>query len=165
MVDTVAAKAYKKVGVIATKATTESNIYRQKLKKQKPALEVVSLATPLLAPMIEEGYCNDEISDAIIEKYLSDPSFQNIDALLLACTHYPLIRANIERYFQRKVEIFDSTDIVAKVVEQKLLEADLLNNQPYKPHQFYVSDYTRSFEETTRIFYQKKIDLEYCPIW
>ncbi len=165
LVDAVAKQNYKKVGVIATKATTRSNIYKHKLLELQPSLKVNSLATPLLAPMIEEGYCNDSISDAIIEKYLSDPSLDDIDALLLACTHYPLIRNNVEAFFKNKVNIYDSTDVVAKVVEEKLKHFDLLNPANKKEHQFYVSDYTPSFEETTQVFYNQKIALEYCPIW
>jgi glutamate racemase len=165
LVDAVVKKSYDQVGIIATKATIRSNIYKHKLLEAQPSLKVQSLATPLLAPMIEEGYCNDSISDAIIERYLSDPSLQHIDALLLACTHYPLIRKNVEAYFQNKVNVYDSTDVVAKVVEEKLAQFDLLNNGPPAPHQFYVSDYTPSFEETTQVFYGKQIALEYCPIW
>jgi glutamate racemase len=165
LVEAVASNEYKKVGIIATKATISSGIYKHKLLEAKPSLQVESLATPLLAPMIEEGYFNNNISDAVIEKYLSNPIFENIDALLLACTHYPLIRKNLEDYFQQKVKVYDSTDVVAHTVRKRLQEFDLLNNDSPKSPKFFVSDYTPSFEETTRIFYKEKIELEYCPIW
>lgn len=155
-----------KVGIIATKATTRSNIYKHKLLEARPSMKVVSLATPLLVPMIEEGYFNDNISDSIIEKYLSNPSFENIDALLLACTHYPLIKKNIDNYFEHKVKIYDSNKVVAHAVRNRLEEFNLINTTTTpKPPKFFVSDYTQSFEETTKIFYKKQIDLEYCPIW
>ena len=166
LVEAVAQEDYQKVGVIATKATTRSNIYKHKLLEAKPSLQVESLATPLLVPMIEEGYFNDNISDTIIEKYLSNPAFENIDALLLACTHYPLIRKNIEAYFNQKVKVYDSTDVVVSAIKKRLKSFNLLNDTASAaPAKFFVSDYTQSFEETTRVFYKEKIDLEYCPIW
>ena len=123
------------------------------------------MATPLLAPMIEEGYFSNNISQAVIETYLSHDDFSNIDALLLACTHYPLIRKHIEAYFKGQVEVFDSTDVVATTVKKKLQAANLLNPQKRNAHRFCVSDYTQSFEETAHIFYAEKIELEHCAIW
>lgn len=165
LVDVVAKKQYNKVGVIATKATIRSDVYRLKLMELQSDLKVISMATPLLVPMIEEGFFNDNISDAIIEKYLGDPVFEGIEALLLACTHYPLIRKNIAEYLGNKVEVYDSNDVVAKAVRDKLQMMDLLSEKRKEDHQFFVSDFTHSFEETTRLFYKEKIDLAHCPIW
>jgi len=165
LIDAIADRDYKSVGVIATKATIRSDVYRTKLLEKKPKLKVDSMATPLLVPMIEEGYFNDNISEAIISNYLSDKRFQSIEALLLACTHYPLIRSHIELFFDGKVDVFDSTDVVVQRVKEKLKAAKLLNTKRANPHQFFVSDFTKSFEETTHIFYKEKIKLEYCPIW
>ena len=165
LVEAVAKKNYKHVGVIATKATIRSDIYRTKLQKAKAGLEVSSMATPLLVPIIEEGFFNDNISEAVIEKYLSHKKFDGIEALLLACTHYPLIHKNIEEYFLGRVNVYDSTDVVAEEVRNKLKNSDLLNDRRNNPHHFFVSDYTKSFEETTRIFYKEQIHLEHCSIW
>lgn len=165
LVEAVVQANHKKVGIIATKATTHSGVYPCKLLEAQASLEVQSLATPLLVPMIEEGYFNDNISHAIIEKYLSNPVLANIDALILACTHYPLIRKNIETFFKKNVKIYDSNEVTARKVREKLTESNLLNDQGKSNHQFFISDYTKSFEETTRIFYKEKINLEYCPIW
>jgi len=102
-------KNYKKVGIIATKATIRSDVYQRKLREQQPELEVAALATPLLAPMIEEGYFDNRVSKVVIETYLSNDLFKGIDALLLACTHYPLIRTDISDYLGKGVEVLDST--------------------------------------------------------
>ncbi len=165
LVESVAQHQFKKVGVIATKATIRSGTYQIKLIEKQAKLDVASLATPLLVPMIEEGYFHNNISQAIIENYLADDHLKDIEALLLACTHYPLIRKDIENYFSGKVKVFDSNEVVALDVEKKLKAANLLNDQPGRSHQFYVSDYTQSFEETTQIFYREAIKLEYLPIW
>jgi glutamate racemase len=126
---------------------------------------VTALPTPLLAPMIEEGFLHNKVSQTVLQTYLSDPTLNDIEALMLACTHYPLIREDIDRYYQHRVAIFDSTDVVADVVRQRLADRGLLNPVRRAPHHFYVSDFTQSFEDTTRLFYEEKIHLEYCPIW
>jgi glutamate racemase len=115
--------------------------------------------------MIEEGYVHNEISHAVLQSYLSHSSLQGIDALLLACTHYPLIRPEIENFFGKNVQVFDSTDVVARAVKERLASKSLLNPQKQHNHRFFVSDYTASFENTTRLFYREEIALEHCPIW
>ncbi len=165
LVDLVASSDYKKVGVIATKATVSSNAYKNKLAKAAPQINVVQLATPLLVPMIEEGFHKDDISQQIITKYLSKPALKNLDALLLACTHYPLIKKHIESYYEDKVDVIDSASPVARAVQTKLKENNLLNIVGVGEQRFFVSDYTKSFDETTRIFYNENVSLEEVSIW
>lgn len=165
LVDAVANKGYKKVGIIATKATVRSGAYEQKIKELDPKLEVVSLATPLLVPMIEEGYHSNDISQAVISNYLSHESLEDIDVLLLACTHYPLIKKNIEDYFDGRVRVLDSTDVVTDQVAQILSEYDLRSKNEQPKHTFYVSDFTPSFEETTKVFFGSEVKLEHANLW
>ena len=165
LVEKTIAAQYKKVGIIATKATINSRVYELKLLEKKPTLDVRPLATPLLAPMIEEGFFHDKLSSTVIENYLSHPSLKGIDALLLACTHYPLIRQDIVDFFKNKVDVIDSQEVTAIAVEKTLAEHQLLNNKKTRPHQFFVSDFTKSFEATTKIFWPDEIQLEACPIW
>lgn len=161
----VARHSFGKVGLIATKATVRSGMYQARLGHLKPELEVAALPTPLLAPMIEEGFLNNKVSHTILEAYLSDPVLTDIEALMLACTHYPLIRADIDRFYGGRVAIFDSTDVVAEIVRHRLSERRLLNPEGRTAHHFYVSDYTPSFEAATRLFYGEQVHLEYYPIW
>lgn len=165
LVDAAVKGQYKKVGVIATKATTQSCIYPRQLLSRAPNMEVFPLATPLLAPMIEEGYVTNKISYVILENYLSNPGFKDIDAMLLACTHYPLIHSSIDTYFQHEVDVLDSTDVVAEAVYQQLKRHHLLSDQALNSHHFFVSDHSPSFEATTRIFYQGEIELEHHLMW
>src|SRR5688572_28942509 len=74
----------KNIGLIGTKRTVQSGIYHKKLSELGKNITLHSLATPLLAPMIEEGFFNNQISHEIIAQYLADPTLQNIDALILA---------------------------------------------------------------------------------
>ena len=156
----------KKIGVIGTKGTIKADAYAKKIKLSNPEIEVSSLATPLLAPMIEEGFFNNNISKTIINSYLSKPKLNKIDALILGCTHYPLIKKEITAYYQKQINILDSADIVALKLKEKLNQLELLNKSSAKPiHHFFVSDFTKSFEKSTKLFFEGKVNLEHFPMW
>ncbi len=165
LVEAAAKENFSKLGLIATKATVNSGVYEQQLYRLRPDMPLHALATPLLAPMIEEGFIEGQISHTILENYLNNPRLQGIDGLLLACTHYPLIRPQIEAFYQGQVKVLDATDVVAEEVARQLSRHHLFAHEPSGPHRFYVSDYTPSFEETTRLFYGKDVHLEHLPIW
>ncbi|HMS28368.1 MAG TPA: glutamate racemase [Saprospiraceae bacterium] len=150
------------VGLIATSTTVKSNVYQEKFSRRKPKLLYSALATPLLAPMIEEGFYNDHISDAILHQYLDDPQLAGIDTLVLACTHYPLIKKEISAFFQHQIVVVDSAEVVATKLKQILKNESLENlSGAKKTNRFYVSDLSSNFEKTTRIFYGENIQLEY----
>lgn len=165
LVSAVVEKEYDEIGVIATKATIRSNIYRDKIKHKLQNAKVHLLATPLLAPMIEEGFFRGDISATVIDNYLGKKDFEAIDALLLACTHYPLIKKEILEYFNHKVDVLDSTDVVAMYVKNMLEKEGLLSMKKEQENIFYVSDYTSSFEDTAKIFYGEDIALQTTNIW
>ena len=148
------------IGVIGTKATIQSNVYERKIIKLCNSSKVSSLATPLLAPMIEEGFINEDISHTVIANYLSNKKLADIDHLILACTHYPLIHQEIKDYYNGKVTVIDSANIVAKYIAKQLEEDNLLNNRELTEHHFYVSNYTESFEKSARFFFQQEIQLK-----
>ncbi|HUH32601.1 MAG TPA: glutamate racemase [Daejeonella sp.] len=149
-----------RVGVIGTKSTIQSGIYASKIAAIDPGIKVFSLATPLLAPMIEEGYFNNNISHTVIQEYLSSPKLKDIDSLVLACTHYPLIKQEIFDHYDGKVDIINTAEIVAKYVKDELDRMELRNTSAHEGHRFYVSDYTKSFEKSTRLFFGEKINLQ-----
>ncbi len=165
LVEAVAPLNPKKIGIIATKATVHSGVYQKKIAEASPSSIIAALPTPLLTVMIEEGYISNNISEAVIESYLSAPMFEGMEVLLLACTHYPLIKPSIEAFLEYKVNVMTSSDVVAKEVERVLRENALLNPGPRPPHRIYVSDYTESFENTTRLFYKGVIELKPHSIW
>jgi glutamate racemase len=156
----ITAGKYHRVGVIGTRSTIQSNLYATKIKELDPGIKVSSLATPLLAPMIEEGYFDNNISHAVIQSYLSSPKLEGIESLVLACTHYPLIQAEINDYYGGRVDIINTAEIVAHSVQDHLNSLELLNTGLAKRHRFYVSDFTKSFETSTRLFFGEKIHLK-----
>lgn len=154
-----------RVGVIATRGTIQSGIYPRKIKKYSAHTEVTSLATPLLAPMIEEGFFNNRISRTVIHSYLEKKSLQNIEAIILGCTHYPLIRKEIEEFYKGSVDVVDSAEMVALTVKNLLAESDLLSTQNIPHLRFLVSDFTESFESSATYFFPEKVNLEEQDIW
>ena len=148
------------IGVIGTKTTIESCVYNKKIIKKNKKIKVSSLATPLLAPMIEEGFINDEISNTIISNYLSNAKLSNIDHLILACTHYPLIHKKIEGFYNNKVNVIDTTNIIAEYISNVLKRKKMLNGTKKKTYSFFVSNYTKSFEESAKFFFKENIALE-----
>lgn len=168
VVDCVNRKGYRSVGVIGTRATIGSGIFPSKINASDSQMQVASLATPLLAPMIESGFVKGDISRLVIENYLDDPVLEGIESLVLACTHYPLIKHEIEHYYAVKglqVDVLATNEIVADYVKSLLIREELVNTGYPKGHHFYVSDYTESFEQTTRLFYKEAVLLEYSPIF
>lgn len=155
----------KKIGVIGTKQTVNSNAYTAKIEALEKKIEVKSLATPLLAPMIEEGFFNNTISQNVINQYLGDDQLKGIDALILGCTHYPLIKKEIAEYYEGKVEVIDSSVIVADALKKQLQIENLLSPDSEKSYDFYVSDFTESFKASTRIFFEQEVPLQHYPLW
>ena len=165
VVDYMGTMDFKKIGVIGTKRTISSGMYETKLKEKNPGTSVVSMATPLLVPMIEEGFIFDDISNAIIRAYLSDPSLAGIEALILGCTHYPIIKNQISKIFNFNVEIVDSARIVSLLLKETLEKHNLLNSPGKVRDQFFISDYTPYFEKIARMFFEGDINLKKADIW
>lgn len=153
------------IGLIGTKRTVMSGVYATRIAQAGKNITLNSLATPLLAPMIEEGFFNNQISHEIIAQYLSDEQLGNISSLILACTHYPLIKKEINSYYKGEVSILDSSEIVAEALRIYLDDNKLLNRDPNSTKHFYVSDFTPSFEASTRLFFGKIVHLEQHRLW
>jgi glutamate racemase len=165
VVDYLSTRNFRKIGVIGTKRTISSGTYDQKLKEKAPRTSVVSMATPLLVPMIEEGFIFDDISNAIIRTYLSNETLSGIEALILGCTHYPIIRNQISKFFNFNVEVVDSARIVSLILRETLEKNDLLSDSGKVQDQFFISDYTSYFEKIARMFFEGEINLKKADIW
>lgn len=153
------------VGVIGTKATIVSRSYHDAILQKAPKMQVSSLATPLFVPMIEEGFVFDDISNAIIRAYLSRQELADIDTMILGCTHYPIIRNQISRYYNFDVTVVDSARIVAEYLKKYLEENGLLATSRAGENQYFVSDHTPSFETIANMFFNEKINLERIALW
>ena len=147
--------ATKRIGLIGTRQTVNSHIYKKKIDELNLDITLSSYATNLLASAIEE-FGNHAVIDSLLEVYLSHPNLQNIDALVLACTHYPVIKTRILSHYKQSkqgaIELIDSSDIVADAVNKKLKKDNLLNANGNSTKHFYLSDYTESFAMNAKLF-------------
>jgi len=157
--EAVALRHFKKVGVIGTRATVQSGAYSARLNQLQPNLQVASMATPLLVPVIEEGLANSAISTLALKHYLNEPLWHDVEALVLGCTHYPLLHKEIDSFFQQKVRIIDSPQIVSEMVSQVLASQKMLSTAKNGQYLFYLSNYTATFEKIARSFFGDAIDL------
>lgn len=158
MVNSVIKGNHTKLGVIGTKRTVASRVYHNALSEREFE-NVVSQETPLLATMIEEGFIHHTISKAIISNYMAHENLSEIDALILACTHYPLIKEEIQEIIGSEIAIYDSTAPVTLVVKENLKQRNLLATKR-TDDQFWVSDYTESFEKTAKLFFGETVHLQ-----
>lgn len=155
----------KHVGLIGTNRTIQSGIYKQKIEQGNLDVIVHQLATPLLAPMVEAGFFNSQISTEIVAEYLANEALAGIDALILACTHYPLIKKEIANFFDNRLPVIDSAEIVAVALQDYLEGHSLKSKATHGDDHFFVSDFTRSFEASTRIFFGERVTLEEHRLW
>ncbi len=128
------------VGILATKSTINSNIYRKNILERCQGIKVIQQACPLLVPLIEEGWLDDEITRLTIKKYLAIFKEQEVDALILACTHYPLLKEAIQEEFPN-LTLIDSSVETAKLCKKLLEQKGLINSANKKGMvRIYLSD-------------------------
>ncbi len=152
----------KRVGVVGTIATVDSQAYPQKIKAIDPDVAVSSAACPLFVPLVEEGWVDDEVTAMVARRYLDPVAAQGVDTLVLGCTHYPLLRPLLQRLYPG-LGIVDSAVATAQETFEKLQKAGLLNDgtQETGRRRFVVSDRPQRFRETAELFLGESLsDLE-----
>ena len=149
------------IGIIGTNATINSKIYEKKINSMYNGCNVYSLATPLLAPMIESRFHDASIKKKIIATYLNNEKLNSIETLILGCTHYPLILSEIQEFYNNKIHIISSLNSIGAHIKEKLKKNNFLNTQKFnKKHEFFVSDITASFQKNAKSFFTQKIILK-----
>lgn len=153
-----AATKNKKVAVLATKATITSEVYPKAIHLIDPEIEVISIACPLLVPMIEEQMLDHAATRMMVRQYLLPVVQKGCDSILLGCTHYPLIKAMIEEELVGAA-VIDSAQACALEAVHLLNSLDLNNHERRAGErvQFYVSDDPLKFKETGERFLEKPI--------
>jgi glutamate racemase len=146
----------KKIGLIATPGTIKSKTYQKKLKKMHKI--VISQATPLLVPFIEEGIVRGDILQAVLKIYLK-PFEKNIDGIILGCTHYPLIEKSIKNILPKDALLINPSKIIVERLIEFLKNNKSLDKKLKQGHKydFFVSDDPYKFETLSRLALGKKI--------
>ncbi len=134
----------KRVGVIATESTVNSGLYNRLIKRIDPDIEVIGKACPLFCPLVEEGMTDDPVTEEIARRYLSGLIRQDIDTLILGCTHYPLLKDTIAGIVGEKVTLVNPAYETARELKELLSANGILNDAKVPEggpgHRFYVSD-------------------------
>lgn len=139
----------RKIGIIGTEGTIRSDAYSHAIKNIDPKIQVFSKACPLLVSLVEEGWEEHQISELIIREYLQDLQQQDIDTLVLGCTHYPILKKAIGKIVGKNIKLVDSAEAVAANLKEMLPNPE---TETAGSNKFYVSDNEDKFRQiATRI--------------
>jgi glutamate racemase len=145
------------IGVIGTRATIESSIYSAALGNR---FKIVQKPCPLFVPLVEEGLIETPFTREIVEFYLNPLKKKNVDALILGCTHYPMLKSVIHDVMGDKVNLVDSAVEVARFVGKLLDEDSMKNGKKTPKYGFYFSDIPENLSKTVEKFWGRKVELK-----
>ena len=137
----------KSIGVIGTPATINSNAYARAIHLLNKEAKVFSQACPLFVPLVEEGWFDHPATKLIAQEYLKPVIDEQIDTLVLGCTHYPLLKPLLQDILGPEVTLIDSAEAMADIAAD-LINKQNMGNQTFSPpdYTFYVSDLPYRFQ-------------------
>jgi len=151
-----------RIGIIGTRATIRSDIYEAKIREQSPEYHVFSKACPLLVSLVEEGWIDKRETKMILRRYLHILKNQQVDTLVLGCTHYPLLKHLIQPSIGKKVTLIDSSAATALFLKNYLLNnCDFQPSDGHDPGQnrYFVTDLTETAEHIAAKIFGRNIEL------
>ena len=148
----------KRIGVIGTPSTISSGAYQELLKKLTPNTEVSVKACPLLVPLTEEGRLSGQVVKAVLEDYLEPLKRKKVDALILGCTHYPLLKPSIVEVMGEQTTLVDSAEVTAEEIKTVLLREGLLRTHGKGSVKCYVTDVPRQFKRLGKLFFGEALE-------
>jgi len=155
---TIAGMRPKNVGIIGTPATINSNAYERAIHRYNSGIRIVSRACPLLVPLIEEGWLDHPVTRLTAQEYLRPMLVDNIDTLVLGCTHYPLIKGLLQDVVGNDIRLVDSALAMADMTVNLIWEKNLSNPEQIPPdYKFYVTDVPYHFQEIGERFLGRKL--------
>ncbi len=141
------------IGVIGTTATIASHVYQKLIQYKKPETTIVEIACPLFVPLVEEGWTEGEVTEKVIRQYLEPFLQQSIQRVVLACTHYPLLKKSLQKVLGSNVVLIDSAEEVARNLKEILSEKGLLHSGGDQSSvQIFVTDIPQKFKEIAARF-------------
>ena len=143
----VTATRTKKIGVIGTPATINSNAYALAIHCRDSEIRVYSRACPLFVPLVEEGWFDHPVTRLTADEYLKPLLVERIDTLVLGCTHYPLLKGLLQDVAGPEVRLIDSAEAMAAITANLLAESGLEHPRRILPdHRFFVTDVPHRFQ-------------------
>ena len=145
------------IGVIATEGTIKSNKWEEQLKQTLDNVKIISKACPLLAPMAEQGWTNNNVAKEMIKEYMKPFVHQKIDKMILGCTHYPLFKDLIKQELGNQIEIINTGEKIAQYLQVRLLSEGLGNDKSHiGESKYYLTDIECNFIQVAERLLQDK---------
>jgi glutamate racemase len=137
----------KSIGVIGTPATINSNAYARAIHLLDKDAKVYSQACPLFVPLVEEGWFDHPATRLIAQEYLKPVIAEQVDTLVLGCTHYPLLKPLLQEIMGKSVTLIDSAEAMADIAAD-LIDQKKIDNKAGTPpdYTFFVSDLPYRFQ-------------------
>ena len=150
----------KRIGVLGTPATVESNAYVRSVRRVDPSVKVFQKACPLFVPLVEEGWFSGDVTRRIAQHYLKPMLARRVDVVILGCTHYPLLKAQLARIVGRHARLIDSAPATVRWLEAELESQGLLaNGRSRGSLKVYLTDRPRQFERIGRRFLGERLPI------
>lgn len=158
----------KSVGILGTKGTVLSQSYPIEIKHFFPEIKVSQQACPMWVSFIEDGEQDTKGAEYFIEKNIQELLAQDpdIDTVLLACTHYPIIEQQIRKFLPERIKILSQGDIVANSLVDYLKRHEEINTRLTKHNEvrFFTTDDTENFDRQGSAFFGKAIKSEFADV-
>lgn len=150
------------IGIIGTKVTIQSGEYKKQVHDLNPDLNIFETPCPAFVPLIEEGIIQNDIMDLTIQYYMDEFIKSNdLDTIVLGCTHYPLVESNIRRLYP-DLEIINPSEEIVYSVKRILKQRDMLAGDFEFENVFYASDLSENFVNMIeRIFHDEEVKVEF----
>ncbi len=154
------------IGIIGTPTTVNSNAYARAIHTVNRSARIFSQACPLFVPLVEEGWLENEVTRLTAEEYLRPVKAENIDTLVLGCTHYPLIKPLLHSVMGEGVKLVDSAEAMAQRTAELLAEHGWLNTQTCVPrYEYYVTDVPVKFQTIGERFLGRSLSPVHVMKW
>ena len=149
----------KRIGVIGTMTTINSNAYGRAIHALEPDIHIVSQACPLFVPLVEEGWWEHDVTRMVAQEYLGSVLAEDIDTLVLGCTHYPLLKPLLNDLVGEKIQLVDSAEAMAAITANLLREQGLMNpgDGSFPEYRYYVTDFPLRFHQLGERFLGRTI--------
>jgi glutamate racemase len=162
----VAARGGRRIGVIGTPTTINSNAYARAIHDHAPESRIHSQACALFVPLVEEGWLDHDVTRLTARDYLKPLLAEDIDTLVLGCTHYPLLKPLLRDIAGAEVRLVDSAEAMADQVATLLHDKRLANPGPSEPrYDFYVTDVPLRFQTIGERFLGRTLSHVHVVKW
>lgn len=156
------------IGILATNGTVQSKSYLIEIEKFFPGVTIEQEACPMWVPLVENNEHQTEGADYFVQKHINNilSRNQNIDTLLLACTHYPLLKEKIEKYLPKNIKLVSQGEIVAESLKDYLHRHPEIETKILKEEKriFYTTDSTEDFNNKATIFFAERVQSKHLDL-